>query len=100
MCVLVIANIVSRELEYSDDQPTMSNDGTNSTADAVQRYLYFLPLASVTDAFSRGILVKLIAFSVSLAIVPLASYFASLKYVWNGESMFTYSLAHLNPSTF
>lgn len=32
----------------------------------------------------RGVLAKLIAFSVSLAVVPITSYFVSEKYVWNG----------------
>jgi len=35
-----------------------------------------------------GVLFKLVAFSLSLGIVPIASYFASEKYVWNGNSTF------------
>lgn len=32
----------------------------------------------------RGTLAKLIVFSVSLAVAPLATYFGSEKYLWNG----------------
>lgn len=34
----------------------------------------------------RSALVKLFAFSISLAIVPITSYFVSLKYIWVGTS--------------
>jgi hypothetical protein len=34
----------------------------------------------------KGVLVKLIIFSLSLAIVPITSYFVTEKYVWNGNS--------------
>jgi len=33
---------------------------------------------------SKGVLLKLIIFSLSLGIVPITSYFASEKYIWNG----------------
>ncbi|KAH9977983.1 hypothetical protein BGW80DRAFT_1166345, partial [Lactifluus volemus] len=33
-----------------------------------------------------GVLVKLIIFSLSLGIIPITSYFASERYVWNGNS--------------
>ncbi|KAF9263511.1 hypothetical protein L218DRAFT_1077054 [Marasmius fiardii PR-910] len=42
----------------------------------------------VADAAPRGTLVKLIVFSVCLGVAPLTSYFASLKYIWNGNSTF------------
>jgi len=35
-----------------------------------------------------GVLLKLIIFSLSLGIVPIASYFASEKYIWGGNSTF------------
>jgi len=35
-----------------------------------------------------GVLLKLIIFSLSLGIVPIASYFASEKYIWDGNSTF------------
>ncbi|KAH9179904.1 hypothetical protein EDB89DRAFT_1841378, partial [Lactarius sanguifluus] len=35
-----------------------------------------------------GVLLKLVIFSLSLAIVPIASYFASEKYIWGGNSTF------------
>jgi hypothetical protein len=34
----------------------------------------------------RAVLVKLVAFSISLAVVPITLYFVSLKYIWNGQS--------------
>jgi len=36
----------------------------------------------------KGVLLKLIIFSLSLGIVPITSYFASEKYIWNGNSTF------------
>jgi len=33
-----------------------------------------------------GVLFKLVIFSLSLGIIPITSYFASEKYVWNGDS--------------
>lgn len=41
-----------------------------------------------SNVASRGTLIKLTIFSLSLGIVPLASYFGSLKYIWNGNSTF------------
>ncbi|KII95237.1 hypothetical protein PLICRDRAFT_97498, partial [Plicaturopsis crispa FD-325 SS-3] len=35
-----------------------------------------------------GVLVKLILFSVSLAVVPISIYFASEKYVFDGNSTY------------
>lgn len=35
-----------------------------------------------------GVLFKLVIFSLSLGIVPITSYFASEKYIWNGNSTF------------
>ncbi|KAF8505577.1 hypothetical protein F5888DRAFT_1650185 [Russula emetica] len=37
---------------------------------------------------STGVLLKLVLFSLSLGIVPITSYFASEKYIWNGNSTF------------
>jgi len=34
----------------------------------------------------KGVLLKLVAFSLSLGILPITSYFASQKYIWNGDS--------------
>jgi len=41
---------------------------------------------SVADG--TGVLYKLVLFSLSLGIVPITSYFASEKYIWNGNSTF------------
>ncbi|KAF9075947.1 hypothetical protein BDP27DRAFT_1314782 [Rhodocollybia butyracea] len=41
-----------------------------------------------TNVASSGTLFKLVAFSLSLGIVPLASYYASLHFVWDGNSTF------------
>ncbi|OBZ76914.1 Vacuolar ATPase assembly integral membrane protein vma-21 [Grifola frondosa] len=35
-----------------------------------------------------GVLIKLILFSLTLAIAPLSSYFLSRDYVWNGNSTY------------
>ncbi|PBL02513.1 hypothetical protein ARMGADRAFT_1159040 [Armillaria gallica] len=35
---------------------------------------------------SRSTLAQLVLFSLSLGILPIASYFLSLKYVWHGNS--------------
>jgi len=34
------------------------------------------------------VLFKLVMFSISLGLVPISSYFASLKYLWNGNSTY------------
>jgi len=36
-----------------------------------------------------GVLLKLIIFSLSLALVPISMYFVSEKYLWNGNSTFS-----------
>ncbi|KAF8192480.1 hypothetical protein BJ912DRAFT_1057843 [Pholiota molesta] len=42
-----------------------------------------------TDAAATGgVLAKLIAFSVSLGVIPIGSYFLSLNYLWNQNSTF------------
>ncbi|KAI9507724.1 hypothetical protein F5148DRAFT_83009 [Russula earlei] len=41
-----------------------------------------------TVAQGGGVLFKLVIFSLSLGIVPISSYFASEKYIWNGNSTF------------
>ncbi|RDB22877.1 Vacuolar ATPase assembly integral membrane protein VMA21 [Hypsizygus marmoreus] len=41
-----------------------------------------------TNLAARTTLIKLFIFSVSLGIVPISSYFGSLKYVWNGNATF------------
>ncbi|KAH7916350.1 hypothetical protein BJ138DRAFT_1140140 [Hygrophoropsis aurantiaca] len=38
------------------------------------------------QAASRGVLIKLIFFSISLAVVPISSYFLSEKYIWAGNA--------------
>ncbi|KAF8974192.1 hypothetical protein BDZ97DRAFT_1911403 [Flammula alnicola] len=39
-------------------------------------------------AAAGGVLFKLIIFSISLGVVPLASYFLSLNYLWDQNSTF------------
>ncbi|TDL29722.1 hypothetical protein BD410DRAFT_892966 [Rickenella mellea] len=46
------------------------------------------PARVVDQAANGGVLIKLIIFSLSLAIVPISMYFGSLKYVWNGNSTY------------
>ncbi|KAJ7179232.1 hypothetical protein C8R46DRAFT_1073023 [Mycena filopes] len=40
------------------------------------------------DVASSGQLAKLAFFSLSLGIVPIASYFGSMKYLWNGNATY------------
>ncbi|PPQ67811.1 hypothetical protein CVT26_007058 [Gymnopilus dilepis] len=40
------------------------------------------------DAAAGGVLFKLILFSVSLGVMPLTSYYASLNYLWDGNATF------------
>ncbi|KAH9482808.1 Vacuolar ATPase assembly integral membrane protein vma21 [Psilocybe cubensis] len=40
------------------------------------------------DAAAGGVLFKLIIFSVSLGVIPISSYFLSLKYLWNENATF------------
>ncbi|KAL0582035.1 vacuolar ATPase assembly integral membrane protein vma21 [Marasmius crinis-equi] len=42
----------------------------------------------VADAAAGGTLIKLIIFSISLGVAPLGSYYASLKYLWNGNTIY------------
>ncbi|KAL0949709.1 hypothetical protein HGRIS_009746 [Hohenbuehelia grisea] len=37
---------------------------------------------------ARGVLIKLVIFTLALAIAPLGSYFGSLKYLWDGNSTY------------
>ncbi|KAJ7129796.1 hypothetical protein C8R44DRAFT_614246 [Mycena epipterygia] len=40
------------------------------------------------DVASSAQLAKLVFFSLSLGIIPITSYFGSLKYVWNGNATY------------
>jgi len=42
--------------------------------------------SSTQTAKEGGVLLKLVIFAVSLALVPISMYFASEKYLWNGNS--------------
>ncbi|KAF7352885.1 hypothetical protein MVEN_01255800 [Mycena venus] len=46
-------------------------------------------VGKITEDTASGQLAKLIFFTLSLGIVPITSYFGSLKYLWNGNA--TYS---------
>ncbi|KAF8975563.1 hypothetical protein BDQ17DRAFT_1385428, partial [Cyathus striatus] len=45
-------------------------------------------VTSKNAAATGRVLVKLVVFSLSLGILPLTSYYASQKYIWNGNSTF------------
>ncbi|KAI9448230.1 hypothetical protein H4582DRAFT_1899351 [Lactarius indigo] len=48
-----------------------------------------VPSGAPPQTFEQGgVLLKLVIFSLSLGIVPIASYFASEKYIWGGNSTF------------
>ncbi|KAF8558867.1 hypothetical protein OG21DRAFT_1503831 [Imleria badia] len=41
---------------------------------------------ATAQAASRGPLIKLLLFAVTLAFLPISSYFISLKYMWAGNN--------------
>jgi len=41
---------------------------------------------TASQAAQKGVLIKLLIFSLSLGIIPITSYFVTEKYVWNGNS--------------
>ncbi|KAL1737722.1 hypothetical protein HDZ31DRAFT_70867 [Schizophyllum fasciatum] len=43
---------------------------------------------NISKAASRATLIKLVIFSAALGIVPLASYFTSEKYLWDGNATY------------
>ncbi|KAG9317573.1 hypothetical protein JVU11DRAFT_1781 [Chiua virens] len=46
-------------------------------------------IASATDqAASRAALVKLLLFALTLAVLPISSYFISLTYIWEGNHIY------------
>ncbi|KAH0840042.1 hypothetical protein J3R83DRAFT_1009 [Lanmaoa asiatica] len=49
----------------------MSNQSTTANATA--------------QAASRGALIKLLLFAATLAVLPISSYFVSLRYMWGGN---------------
>jgi hypothetical protein len=54
-------------------------------ADMAQGQVYVhLCFTFYLTGLSRGVLVKLIIFSVTLGVLPIGSYFLSLEYVWKG----------------
>ncbi|EJD01447.1 uncharacterized protein FOMMEDRAFT_88895 [Fomitiporia mediterranea MF3/22] len=36
----------------------------------------------------RGVLLRLIVFAISLAVVPLSTYYGTQRFVWKGDSTF------------
>ncbi|KAK2466125.1 hypothetical protein APHAL10511_001767 [Amanita phalloides] len=40
------------------------------------------------QAANGGVLIKLFIFTLSLGMVPVVTYFASLKYIWHGDSTY------------
>jgi len=46
------------------------------------------PAELTTQAANASVLIKLFVFTVCLGMVPVVSYFASLKYIWNGNSTY------------
>jgi len=41
---------------------------------------------ATAQAASRGALIKLLLFAVTLAVLPISSYFISLRYMWGGNN--------------
>jgi len=66
---------------------------SRNQANAASKYAITSPLNSCWALINlRGVLVKLLSFSVSLGAVPLISYYVSLTYFYKGMiSLFSYS---------
>ena len=60
--------------------------GVNVSKAASRCGVNFLLLRDASDTLRSATLTKLVVFSAALGIVPLTSYFASQKYLWNGTS--------------
>ncbi|KAJ1308723.1 hypothetical protein OPQ81_004414 [Rhizoctonia solani] len=46
------------------------------------------PAKAIENAADSAVLFKLSGFSIALAVVPLSSYFLSMKYLWSGNSTY------------
>ncbi|TFK28846.1 hypothetical protein FA15DRAFT_664924 [Coprinopsis marcescibilis] len=47
-----------------------------------------VPAKINTQAAQGGVLLKLILFSLSLGVIPLSAYYSSLKYFWEGNTIY------------
>ncbi|CAE6500737.1 unnamed protein product [Rhizoctonia solani] len=47
-----------------------------------------IPAKVLENAADSAVLFKLTGFSIALAVVPLSSYFLSMKYLWGGNSTY------------
>ncbi|CAE6428024.1 unnamed protein product [Rhizoctonia solani] len=47
-----------------------------------------IPAKVLDNAADSAVLFKLSGFSIALAVVPLSSYFLSMKYLWSGNSTY------------
>lgn len=41
------------------------------------------------NAAQSGVLLKLMAFSIALGVLPLSSYYGSLHYLWEGNTIYS-----------
>jgi hypothetical protein len=69
-----------------DDEPTSGSSqgdaaGSSRVSMVSRKVAWWLTHLSI-----RGALVKLLAFSISLAVIPISTYFLSSKYLWEGGS--------------
>ncbi|KAL7005701.1 hypothetical protein EMMF5_004783 [Cystobasidiomycetes sp. EMM_F5] len=52
----------------------------------------------IRGGFEEAALVKLGVFTVLMVVGPIATYFASLKYVWGGEWGMSWKDPHVHPA--
>lgn len=66
----------------------MSNQVTiaNATEQAASRCVAIFHVVTLPHKLHslRGALIKLLFFAVTLAVLPISSYFVSLRYMWGG----------------
>jgi hypothetical protein len=84
----------------------MSNKSAtaDATAQAASRCVAIINVVALRlgyqhhDTF-RGALIKLLLFAVTLAVLPISSYFISLRYMWGGAvllpTVFEHHLLHV-----
>lgn len=64
-------------------------------SNSASKYVDVMESVLCTNLMHSGTLLKLIIFSLSLGIVPLTSYYASLHLLWSG----ILDVSYINPST-
>lgn len=93
----------STRVSYCRIQVAMSNKSAtaDATAQAASRCVAIINAVTLRHESHtfRGALIKLLLFAVTLAILPISSYFISLRYMWGGAALlptvFEHHLLHV-----